>query len=413
VTPAATPLQPTGPLTGVRVVEVATMLAAPYGTTLLGDLGADVIKVEPARGDDSRNLGPARDGERTAFLSLNRSKRAMVLELGKPEAREVFARLVATSDVLVTNVREPALSELGLTYEQVRAHRRDLIWIGVTAFGADGPYAGRPGIDFLVQGVAGLLALNGEPDGDPVRVTVPLVDVMTSLLVVSGATSALYRRQQTGQGQRIDVSLLDALVHAQASGLGPYLVAGEPPPRSGNRSLYFAPSGIYRCGDGRRVVITCPSEKFFRNLCAALDVAWADDPRFATAERRLANQDELDRLIDARCGQLDFAEVEARLLAADCLVAPVNEVDAVVADPQIRHNGMIVDIEHPSIGPIRVTGVPIHFHATPGRVCRPPPRKGEHSEELLRELGYGPDEIAELVRGQAVGTLAAQGEAAG
>jgi crotonobetainyl-CoA:carnitine CoA-transferase CaiB-like acyl-CoA transferase len=395
----------------VRVVEVASMLAAPYGATLLGDLGADVIKVEPARGDDSRNLGPARGGERTAFLSLNRSKRAMVLELGQPRARDVFARLIATSDVFVTNVREPALSALGLAYEQLRAHRPDLVWIGVTAFGPDGPYAGRPGIDFLVQGVAGLLALNGEPDGEPVRVTVPLVDVMTSLLVATAATSALYRRRETGEGQRIDVSLLDALVHAQASGLGPYLVAGECPPRSGNRSLYFAPSGIYRCGDGRRVVITCPSEKFFRHLCAALDVVWADDPRFATIERRLANQDALDALIEGRCKDFMAAEVEARLVAADCLVAPVNEVEAVVADPQIRHNGMIVDVEHPSLGSISVTGVPIRFHATPGGVCRPPPRKGEHSEELLREFGYGPEEIAELVRSKAVGTLAPREEA--
>jgi crotonobetainyl-CoA:carnitine CoA-transferase CaiB-like acyl-CoA transferase len=279
-----------GPLAGVRVLDMATMLAGPYGATLMGDLGADVIKVESHWGDDSRHLGPERDGERSPYLSLNRSKRAIVLELKHAAGREVFGRLAATADVLITNIREPALSKLGLDYEHVREHRPDIIWIGVTAFGADGPYAGRPGIDFLAQGFGGLLALNGEPDGDPVRVTVPLIDVMTSLLVSTAALTALRTREQTGEGQRIDISLLDALLHAQASALGTYLIAGEPTPRTGNRSLYFAPSGIYTCGDGRKAVVTCPSEKFFRNLCTALDVDWADDSRFESIDRRLANE---------------------------------------------------------------------------------------------------------------------------
>jgi CoA:oxalate CoA-transferase len=218
------------------VLDLATMLAGPYGATLLGDLGADVIKVESHFGDDSRHLGPQRDGERTAFLGLNRNKRGLVLDLQRESARDVFARLLRTTDILITNVREPALSRLELAYEQVCRHRPDIIWIGVTAFGADGPYAGRPGIDFLAQGFAGLLALNGDPDGDPVRVTVPLVDVMTSLLVSTSALAALHARSASGRGQRIDLSLLDALVHAQTSAIGGYLVAGEVAPRTGNRA---------------------------------------------------------------------------------------------------------------------------------------------------------------------------------
>ena len=400
----ARPAPASGPLAGIRVLDLATMLAGPYGATLLGDLGADVIKVESHYGDESRHLGPERDGERSPFLSLNRNKRGVVLDLRRPAAREVFGRLARTSDILITNVREPALSRLGLAYEQVRRHRVDVIWVGVTAFGPDGPYAGRPGIDFLAQGYAGLLSLNGEPSGAPVRVTVPLVDVMTSLLVVSGVLTALHVRTQTGQGQRIDVSLLDALVHAQCSGLGAYFLTGEVVPRTGNRSQYFAPSGIYPCADGRGIVITCPSEKFFASLCTALDVEWTNDPRFASIARRLENQDELDCLITERCRSVPRDELLERLIAADVLAAPINEIPEAVCDPQVCHNGMIVTTEHATLGPIRVTGVPVKLHDTPGSVRRGPPVKGQHTEEMLVELGYGPDEISALRHDGAVAT---------
>jgi crotonobetainyl-CoA:carnitine CoA-transferase CaiB-like acyl-CoA transferase len=300
--------------------------------------------------------------------------------------------------VLITNIREPALSRLGLSYEQVRTHRRDVIWVGVTAFGPDGPYAGRPGIDFLAQGVAGLVALNGDPDCPPTRVTVPLVDVMTSLLVTSGVLAALNVRDKTGEGQRIDVSLLDAVVHAQASGLGSYFLKGEVTPRTGNRSQYFAPSGVYVCGDGKRICITCPSEKFFRNLSEALDAGWAEDPRYQTIECRLQNEDELDRALAGRCKGFVRDDLLERLVAADVLAAPVNEIPDVVRDPQVRHNDMIVTTEHAKLGRLEVTGVPIHLHATPGGVRRSPPVHGQHTEEILADLGYRPQEIADLLR---------------
>jgi len=392
-----------GPLEGLRVVEVSTMMAGPYAATLMGDLGADVIKVESHYGDESRHVGPERDGERSAYLSLNRSKRGMVLDLRRPGAQDVFAALVASADVVISNIREPAMTRLGLDYDSVRRHRADVIWVGVTAFGADGPYAGRPGIDFLIQGYAGLLALNGNPGAPTVRVTVPLIDTLTSVLVCTAALAALRSRDATGEGQRVDVSLLDALLHAQAAGLGSYLITGEETPRTGNRSLYFAPSGVYHTRDGHELVITCPSERFFAKLCDALGTDWLSDDRFATIDGRLENQDALDAEIDARCRQSDRDDLVRRLVEADVLTAPILGVAEVVDDPQVRHNKMVVTTEHSRVGPVQVTGVPLHFAGTPGRVQLPPPAQGEHTAEILAELGFDAERVAELAADGSVG----------
>ncbi len=400
------PLEATGaPLEGIRVLDLATMMAGPYGAALLGDLGADVIKVESHYGDDSRHLGPERDGERAPFLSLNRNKRSLVIDLRRPAAKDVFARLAATSDVLITNIREPALSKLGLSYEQVREHREDVIWAGVTAFGPDGPYAGRPGIDFIAQGYAGLISLNGHAAGQPVRVTVPMVDTLTSVTVCTGVLAALRVRDKTGQGQRIDVSLLDVLLHAQCSGLGAYALNGEVTPRTGNRSQYFTPSGVWTCGDGKGLVITCPSQKFFANLCEALEVDWVNEPRFATIEHRLANEDALEDLIAERCKDFRRDDLLKRLIAADVLTAPINEIPDVVRDPQVRHNGMIVPTEHAKLGQVNVTGPPLHLSETPASVRLSPPIHGQHTEELLGELGYESGEIADLLGDKSIGVV--------
>ena len=387
-----------GPLQGLRVLDISTMLAGPYGATLLGDLGADVIRVESHYGDESRHLGPLRGNERGPYLSLNRNKRDIVIDLREEGSRDVFARLARTADVLISNIREPALSKLGLNYEQVAALKPDIVWIGVTSFGPDGPYAGRPGIDFLAQGYAGVLALNGDPDGEPVRTGFPAVDVITSLLVANAAQAALRVRDRTGAGQRVEVSLLDALMHAQASSIGTYLATGEAPVRTGNRSLYFAPSGVYPTRDGGHVVITTPGEKFFVKLCRALEVDWDTDARFHDIAARLTNQDELDRAVAERTRAYTREELIPKLIAADVLTAPINQVEDVVRDPQILHNNMIVPTNHPLLGEVRVTGVPIRFYETPGSVRLHPPMLGEHTRALLDELGYSAQEAEALVR---------------
>jgi len=388
---------PNGPLSGLRVLDVSTMLAGPYAATLLGDLGADVIKIESHYGDESRHLGPRRGTERSPFLSLNRNKRDIVLDLQQDAGQEVFAKIAKTADILVCNVREPAMSKLGLNYDQVKAHKPDMIWIGVTAFGPDGPYAGRPGIDFLAQAYTGVLTLNGHPDGAPVRIGFPAVDVIASVLVSNAALTALRVRDQTGNGQRIEVSLLDALMHAQASSIGSFLTAGFVTPRTGNRSLYFAPSGVYPTKDDKHVVITTPAEKFFVNLCRALGTNWDKEERFATIDARLQNEDALDEALANRTRQFTRDQLVEKLIATDVLTAPINSVEDVVKDPQILHNKMIVRTDHPTLGPVDVTGVPIRFYGTPGSIRRHPPLLGEHTREILQDLGYSSEEVDALV----------------
>jgi len=377
-----------GPLAGIRVLDAGTMIAGPYATTLLGDLGADVIKIEPAYGDDLRRLGAERGGETGSYVGINRNKRGIVLDLAAERDRAVFGRLAATADAIVTNTREPALSRLGLDYDSVRRHRDDIIWAGVSTFGADGPYAGRPGIDSVVQALAGAIALNGAPGSEPVRTIVPFADVMTSLLVANGILAALHERARSGRGQRIDVSLLDALVHAQANALGNYLIAGWELPRTGNRSPFFAPAGSYACADGARVYLCCPSDRFFTKLCRALGTEWDEDDRYRTSGGRLEHEDELDAAIAERCATYARPELLVRLAEGDVPAAAINGLPEVVRDPQILHNGMIVTTEHATLGPLDVTGVPIHLGATPGSVRLPPPTLGQHTQVVLAELGF-------------------------
>lgn len=392
----------TGPLAGLRVLDAGTMIAGPYGATLLGDLGADVVKIEPVYGDDLRRLGAERSGETGSYTGINRSKRGIALDLGQARGRDVFARLAATADALITNTREPALSRLGLDYDAVRRHRADVIWVGVSTFGADGPYAGRPGIDAIAQALAGVIALTGAPGSEPVRTTTPFADMLTSLLAVTGVLVALRERDRTGQGQRIDVSLLDALVHAQANALGNYFIDGWALPRAGNRSPFFAPAGAFQCGDGALVYLCCPSERFFIKLCRALDAGWDGDPRFATHDGRMANEDALAGEIAARCRTMPRAELLQRLTDGDVPAAPINELADVVTDPQIRHNGMIATVQHATLGALDVTGVPVHLARTPGAVHRAPPTLGQHTREVLSELGFEGREIAEMAAARVI-----------
>jgi crotonobetainyl-CoA:carnitine CoA-transferase CaiB-like acyl-CoA transferase len=386
-------------LDGVRVLDAASMLAGPYGATLLGDLGADVIKLEPPKGDETRRFGPRRGTDSGVFVGVNRNKRSVAVDLRTDDGRVVLDALVRWADVVVDNLRPRAKATLGLDYERLRAINPRIISVSVSTFGETGPYAGRPGIDPIAQAMTGFMHVTGPRDGDPLKAGPPVGDAVASLLVANGALAALWARQATGEGQAVEVALIDGLIHIQAPYTGQHFLLGTQQPRSGNSIDWYAPYNAYRCGDGRFVHIACFNDKFFANLAKAIGrVDLVDDARFATNEARLDNRVELDAVIEEFCGSRPRADALDVLAAHDVIVAPVNDYRETFADPQVRHNAMVVDVDHHA-GPLRVTGVPVRLSATPGDVRLAPPGLGQHTADVLAELGLDDDLIGRVAGG--------------
>lgn len=386
-------------LEGIHVLDAASMMAGPYCATLLGDLGADVIKLEPPKGDETRRIGPRRGTESGVFVGVNRNKRSVAANLRSPEGKEVLAALVQWADVVVDNLRPAARAKLGLDHESLAAQNPRIVSVSLSSFGADGPYAGRPGIDPVAQALTGLMSVTGFGDRGPVKAGPPVGDAVASLLAAFGAMSALWARHTTGVGQQVDVSLVDGLIHIQAPYTGQYFLLGTQQPRTGNSIGWYAPYNAYVCSDGRWVHVACYNDKFFRNLCSALgQPELAHDPRFATNDDRVTHRAELDAIVAAFLGALPRGEALERLWDHDVIVGPVNDYDDVFADPQVLHNQMVVDVAHHT-GPLRVTGVPVHLSDTPGSVRLPPPGLGEHTQQVLDELGFAPEFIARLRKG--------------
>ena len=387
-------------LNGVKVLDVASMMAGPYSATLLGDMGADVIKLEPPNGDETRRFGPRTATDSGVFVGVNRNKRSVSVDLRTPDGQQVLERLVDWADIVVDNMRPKARLSLHLDYESLRARNPRIISVSVSTYGSSGPYAGRPGIDPVAQALSGLMGVTGFGDTPPLKAGAPVGDAVASLLAAFGAVTALWARMSTGVGQQVDVALIDGLVHIQAPYTGQYFLLGTQQPRTGNSIGWDAPYNAYRCADDRFVHLACYNDKFFRNLCMAMGTPeLAEDERFRTNDARIANREALDDVVATFLADLPRSQALETLWAHDVIVGPVNEYADVFADPQVIHNEMVVDVAHHS-GPLRVTGVPVHLSDTPGSVRLPPPGLGEHTDEVLKELGLDPELISRIHDGR-------------
>jgi len=392
------------PLEGLTVLDFSRVLAGPYCTMQLGDLGARVIKIEqPGRGDDTRAWGPPFiSGESAYFLSVNRNKESVALDLKHAAARPILDALLARADVLVENFRPGTMERLGLGYDTVAAQHPRLVYCSISGFGQSGPRRAEPGYDAMMQAEAGLMSITGAGDGPPFRVGVAVGDIATGMFAVQGILAALVARGRTGRGQRVDVAMLDAITALLTYQASSALATGETPVRMGNRHPSIAPYDTFTAADGE-FVLSVGNDDQFRRLASVLrQPALADDPRFRTNADRVAHSDALRRELTASLASWRRADLLEALKHAGVPSAAVRTITEALADPQLAAREMIVPLEHVSAGTVRVLGTPLKLSATPASVRTPPPALGEHTEAILAETGLSADEIRELKRAGAI-----------
>jgi len=387
-----------GLLEDVVVIDLTRVLAGPYCTMMLGDLGAEVIKIEePSKGDDTRGWGPpfTAAGESAYFLSANRNKRSVTVNLKDPQGLELLRRLIASGDVLVDNFRAGTLDAWGLDYDALQQLRPGLIACSITGYGQTGPYRERPGYDFMVQAMGGFMSVTGPEDGEPYRAGIAMADLAAGMFAASAILAALYARRGTGQGQRIDISLLDSQVALLSYVASNYLVSGEPPRRYGNGHPNIVPYQSFRARDGF-FAFAAGNDGQWRKFCQAVDrTGWADDPRFATNGDRVRHRGELVPLLSEL-----FATRAARAWIDLCEsigipAAPINTVDQVFQDPQVQARRLRTSAQHPVSGEVPLVASPLSIPTSPVQIRHAPPHLGEHTDEVLAgRLGCTREEIA-------------------
>ncbi len=369
-------------LDGLTVIDLTTHLSGPYCAMILADHGADVIKVERPGGDDTRRVPPFIGGESAPFMLWNRNKRGVVLDLKQPDDRAVLLALIDEADVVIENFRPGTMDRLGLGWEDLHARNPRLIYGAISGFGQTGPYAKRGGFDLVAQAMSGLMAMNGPKDGPPHRLPIAISDVTAGMFLAIGILMALEARHRTGQGQRVETSLVEAALSMQVYEAAQYLATGTRPERLGQAHRGSSPYQMFATADGH-IVVGGAGQAMFLRLCAIVERPdWPDDPRFATNAARVAHNDELVALIEARLRTRPSAWWLARLEEAGVPAGPVMTHDQVFADPQVLARGMVAEVEHATAGRVRTLGVPVKLDATPGGVRRPAPALDEHGDAI-------------------------------
>ena len=388
---AARPARPRGgarpPLAGIRVIDLTRVLAGPFCAMSLGDMGAEVIKIEETgKGDDTRGWPPFVGGEATYFMSVNRSKKSLTLNLKAPEGQDSLRRLIAKADVVLENFRPGPMERLGFGYEALRAANPRLVYCSISGFGESGPEASRPGYDLIVQGESGVMDLTGFPDGPPVKVGNSVADLVSGMAAAQGIALALLARERTGRGQKVEIGMLDVMASLLTYQAGLYWNAGGRPARRGNQHPSITPYEVFRASDAY-LTVGVANNSLWERFCRALEREdLVRDPRFDTEAQRVANRDALSSLLDGVLSARPVGEWLSRLDKAGVPAGRIKTVAEVCESEHLRARGMTVSLQHPKAGSLTVMGVPIRLHATPGAATAPPPLLGQHSDEVLTGL---------------------------
>ena len=388
------------PLSGITILDLSRILAGPYCTMVLGDLGAEVLKVEPPYGDDSRNWGPPFvEGESAYFLAVNRNKRSICINLKRASGRDLLHRLADKADVLVENFRPGTLDSLGFSYETIRAARPEIIYCSISGYGHSGRLKPRPGYDAVMQGEGGWMSLTGEPDGPPLKLGASLADIFTGTMATQGILAALHQRNTTGKGQKIDIALFDSVLATLCYQAQGYLLTGESPERLGNRHPSLSPYETFETSDGY-VIVGVGNDALWRSFCRAVGRPDLDVAGFETNALRVENYVELKKLLVPMFLSGSTQHWLDLLEPAEIPVGRVRSVPEALSNPQAVDRQMLIEVEHPTVGRMRMTGNPIKMSSLPDVPALPPPRLGQHTEEVLSEkLNLSSEEI-ETLRGE-------------